>query len=68
MFHLWRRDGGTMRYSRLSFYIYLMAEGQNSILWAGYGSGGETLADGVYLIRLVSGSGDIASARIILLR
>ncbi len=45
-----------------------LAEGQNSFLWAGCGSGGETLADGVYLIRLVSGSGDIASARIVLLR
>jgi hypothetical protein len=28
-----------------------LAEGQNSFLWAGCGSGGETLADGVYLIR-----------------
>jgi flagellar hook assembly protein FlgD len=45
-----------------------LAEGQNSVLWAGCGSGGETLADGVYIIRLVSGSGDIASARVVLLR
>jgi hypothetical protein len=45
-----------------------VSEGQQTILWDGSSSNGETLANEVYMIRLVGGSGSFATARVILLR
>jgi flagellar basal-body rod modification protein FlgD len=45
-----------------------VSEGQQTILWDGSSSNGETLSNGVYIIRLAGGSERSATARVILLR
>jgi flagellar hook assembly protein FlgD len=45
-----------------------VSEGRQTVLWDGSSSSGETLSNGVYIIRLAGGSGSSATARVILLR
>lgn len=45
-----------------------MSAGQHVASWNGYGTGGELLTNGVYMVRLMSGSESSATARIVLLR
>ena len=45
-----------------------MAEGKHIVSWDVCGTSGLNLSSGIYIIRIVSGYGDFASAQVILLR